>query len=172
MKRTLPIALLITTAVMALAAPAANAAIYMRIDGIQGTVSATSNKGEILIDSWSLDAPSSAAGGGTGKVHYSDHGVMLSMAKASPLLNLAVANGKHIDALELTFRAPAAPARGPEHMQDYLTITLEEVMVSSYQPSAKEIGLSINYARYFVSHAPTSGTGKTMAAEVIAGLGS
>ena len=67
--------------------------------------------------------------------------------------------------MELTFRAPAeVQARaGDDKRQDYLTITLEEVMVSSYQISGHTARLSINYARI-----ANSGTGKTMAAEVLA----
>ena len=54
---------------------------------------------------------------------------------------------------------------GDDKRQDYLVVTLEEVMVSSFQKLADgNVRLSINYARI----AFPAGTGKTMAAEVIA----
>ena len=59
MFRSLPISLLVITAILAVAAPAANAVSYITVDGIKGTVA--------------FNAPSAAAGGGSaGKVHYSD----------------------------------------------------------------------------------------------------
>jgi len=122
---------------------------------------------QMAIESWSLGAAhGSGGGGGAGKVSYSDLSVMISLEKASPLLNLALADGEHFDAVELTFRAPAGvqAKAGDDKRQDYLTITLEEVIVSSYQTSGRTARLSINYAR-------VSGhdrTGKTMAAEVLA----
>ncbi len=151
MKRLLPITLLVATSIMAVAAPAA---------------SADPHKGEVQIESWSLGAPIPASGLGAGKVSYSDLSVMISLEKSSPLLNLALAEGKHIDELELTFRAPVEVRRaGDDKRQDYLTITLEEVMVSSFEKLANgNVRLSINYARI----AFPTGTGKTMAAEVMA----
>ncbi|MDA0170535.1 type VI secretion system tube protein Hcp [Solirubrobacter taibaiensis] len=168
MNRFLPISLLATTAVMALAAPVANAAIYIRVDGIKGAVS-DSHTGQIRIASRPLDAPSAAAAGGgasAGKVHYSDLSVMISLEKSPSLLNLAIAEGQHFDALELTFRAPATQARG--EMQHYYTVTLENVLVSSYQTSAKEISFSINFTNATSDSPAGNGTGKTMAAEVLA----
>jgi len=172
MLRSLPITLLITTAIMAVAAPAANASWHAKFDGHQG---------EVLIESWSLPAPKSTVGTSgmsAGKVSYSDLSVMISLEKATPLLHLAVANGKHIPSLELSFRAPGdARAVAPERMQGYLTVTLEEVMVSSYNTSAdnKNIRLSLNFTKITYSYTPMSDsyrTGKTMAAEVLAsGLG-
>jgi prepilin-type processing-associated H-X9-DG protein len=110
-------------------------------------------------------APAATAGSSgmsAGKVHYSDLSVMISLEKASPLLHLAVARGQHFDAVELTFRVPAgAQASGDDKRLDYLTVTLEEVMVSGYQTSAN-VRLSLNFARI------ADATGKTMAAEVLA----
>jgi prepilin-type processing-associated H-X9-DG protein len=121
---------------------------------------------QIAIESWSLGAAhGSGGGGGAGKVSYSDLSVMISLEKASPLLQFALADGEHFDAAELTFRAPAGvQARaGDDKRQDYLTVTLEEVMVSSYQISGSTARLSLNFTRI-----ANAGTGKTMAAEVLA----
>ena len=54
---------------------------------------------QIPIESWSFgpsaSSSSSSSGGGAGKVHYSDLSVMISLEKASSLLQLAVADGEH-----------------------------------------------------------------------------
>ena len=122
---------------------------------------------QVKIESWSLEPASAGSSGmSAGKVSYSDLSVMISLEKASALSKLALAGGERFDAVELTFRAPAGSAvrkSGDDKRQDYLTVTLEEVMVSSYQISGHTAGLSINYARV-----ANSGTGKTMAAEVLA----
>ena len=52
---------------------------------------------QIPIESWSFGPSASSSGGGAGKVHYSDLSVMISLEKASPLLQLAVADGEHDD---------------------------------------------------------------------------
>lgn len=113
------------------------------------------HKGEIAIESWSFNAAhSSGGGGGAGKVSYSDLSVMISLEKASPLLQLAVATGKHYDSVEIR--------SGDDKRQDYLTVTLEEVMVSSYQTTGGKTKVTLRAAT------GVPGTGKTMAAEVMA----
>ncbi len=121
---------------------------------------------QIPIESWSMGAAHGSGGsGGAGKVSYSDLSVMISLEKASPLLQFALADGEHFDAVELTFRAPAGvqAKAGDDKRQDYLTITLEEVMVSSYQTSAN-IRLSLNFTRV----SGRDRTGKTTAAAALA----
>jgi hypothetical protein len=113
------------------------------------------HKGEIAIESWSFNAAhSSGGGGGAGKVHYSDLSVMMSLEKASPLLQLAVVSGKHIPTMEVR--------SGDDRRQDYLTVTLEEVMVSSYATVGGKTKVTLRAAT------GSRGTGKTLAAEVMA----
>jgi prepilin-type processing-associated H-X9-DG protein len=121
---------------------------------------------QIPIESWSFGPAHSSAGASAGKVSYSDLSVMISLEKASPLDELALAGGERFEAVELTFRAPAGVLPGDAgdgKRLDYLTITLEEVMVSSYQLSGHTARLSLNFTRI-----ANQGTGKTMAAEVLA----
>ena len=83
-----------------------------------------------MIEAWSPVPRSSASGIGAGKVAYSDLSVMISLEKSSPLLNLALAEGKHFAALRAHDPAPVEVRKsGDDKRQDYLTITLEEVMV-------------------------------------------
>ncbi len=55
---------------------------------------------------------------------------MKRMDKASPLLMLAAASGQHFKSAVLTVR------KSGEVSQEYLTITLGDLMVSSYQTEA------------------------------------
>ena len=160
MIRSLPISLLVTTAIMAVAAPAANAAAYIKFDGVQGTVAVASQEGQSPIEVRWLELPTAAKDG---------RSATIGLKRSTPLLDRALAGGAPIDELELTFRAPVTQARGSDQ-QSYLTVTLEDVLVSSYQASAQEIRLSLNFTKVtYVSHAaPGSGTPQTMSAEALA----
>ncbi|HYV81443.1 MAG TPA: type VI secretion system tube protein Hcp, partial [Streptosporangiaceae bacterium] len=67
---------------------------------------------------------------GTGKVHVQDLHITKPIDKASPLLMLACASGRHFTSAVLTAQRP-----GTEPL-DYLTISLGGVMVNSYQIEA------------------------------------
>lgn len=106
---------------------------FLKIDGIPGESQDQQHKGEMELESFSwgethsVAAPAATA---AGKVHIKDFQVMKRMDKASPLLMLAVASGQHFKSAVLTARKPGQPP------QEYLTITLGDLMVSSYQTEA------------------------------------
>jgi len=152
---------------MLLPATASAASDYLFVlDGIPGESSSQGHEGTIEITSWSLGAsnPTSAGSSGmsAGKVSYSDLSVMISLEKAP----LGLKAGTKIPVVEIK--------AGDDKRLDYLTIKLEEVMVSSYTPTAGGgARLSLNYAKIEFKYTPIDdknrvGTGKTMAAEVIA----
>jgi type VI secretion system secreted protein Hcp len=128
---------LIVAAFLALSPPLLNAAsdYFLKIDGIKGESSDTNHRDEIEISSWSWGASNpvlASGGGGTGKVSMQDFHFVCSHDKSSPLLMLSCAQGTHIPKVVLTVRR-TTPAGAPE---EYLTITLEEVLVSSFSSSA------------------------------------
>jgi type VI protein secretion system component Hcp len=149
----------ILPAVILPATASASADYYLTLDGVAGeTRAAGGHSGQIEIASWSFGAsnPTSAGSSGmsAGKVSYSDLSVMISLEKAP----LGLKAGTKIPVVEVR-------KSGDDKRQDYLVVTLEEVMVSSFQKlDDGNARLSINYARV----AFPAGTGKTMAAEVIA----
>ena len=149
----------ILPAVILPATASASADYYLTLDGVAGeTRAAGGHSGQIEIASWSFGAsnPTSAGSSGVsaGKVSYSDLSVMISLEKAP----LGLKAGTKIPVVEVR-------KSGDDKRQDYLVVTLEEVMVSSFQKlDDGNARLSINYARV----AFPAGTGKTMAAEVIA----
>jgi type VI secretion system secreted protein Hcp len=106
---------------------------FLKIDGIAGESQDPRHQGEIEVESfsWSETFLASAAGaGGAGKVHVQDLHITKQIDKASPLLMLAAASGRHLTSAVLTAQRP-----GKEPL-DYLTISLGGVMVNSYQTGA------------------------------------
>ncbi len=104
---------------------------FLKIDGIDGESHDDKHKGEIDVASWSWGATQggtqSSGGGGAGKVAMGDLHVQMTVSKASPKLMLAVASGKHIEKAVLTCR------KAGKTQQEYLKITLTDILVSSYQ---------------------------------------
>jgi type VI secretion system secreted protein Hcp len=105
---------------------------FLKIDGIPGESQDTKHKGEIEVEAWSwgetATVPTSAgAGGGAGKVTIQPLTFTSRISKASPLLMMACASGRHIKNALLTAR------RGGKGQVEFLTIALEDVLASSYQ---------------------------------------
>jgi type VI secretion system secreted protein Hcp len=105
---------------------------FLKIDGIAGESADAKHKDEIEVLSWSWGesqpAPSGAGtGAGTGKVAIGDLHVSANLSKASPPLLLACASGKHFKDAVLTGR------RGGGKQAEFLTFSLSDVLVSSYQ---------------------------------------
>lgn len=102
---------------------------FLKIDGIQGESTDAKHKGEISILSWSwgeTQATAPGAGGGAGKVSMQDFRFSKAVDKASPKLLLACASAQRIKDAVLSCR------RGGSS-QDFLTLTLSDVTVSSYE---------------------------------------
>jgi len=104
----------------------------LEIDGIKGESKDSKHPNAIEIESYSWGASNdgSAAhgsGAGAGKVHYQDGHFTCQVNKASPLLLMACSDGKHIKKAQLFVRKQG------ENQQDYYVVTLEDLIVSSYQ---------------------------------------
>ena len=109
----------------------------LELDGVKGESKDDVHKETIEIASWSLGAsnPTNVGSSGlsAGKVSYSDLSVMISLEKASVDLLTKVSTGKVIPKAILYGRKG-----GDDKRQDYLKVTLSEVMVSSWQTSASD----------------------------------
>jgi len=106
----------------------------LEIEGIKGESQDEKHKEKIEIHSFSWGVSNSSnvgtgGGGGTGKASFTDLSFNKQMDKASPLLFKAAATGEHIKKAVLIARK----AGGKGGQIEYLTITLTDVMVSSYQ---------------------------------------
>ncbi len=125
----------------------------LEIDGVKGESSDKALKETIEIDSFSwgcnnVGSFASGGGGGAGKVSFSDLSFTTTANKSSPTLMLFCANGKHIKKAVLHVR------KSGEDPQEYYTITMEDVLISSYQSSGSSGGdsrpmdsFSINFAK-------------------------
>jgi len=105
----------------------------LEIEGIKGESRDHKHKNCVELEHWSVgcsnDGSAAHAGGaGAGKVHFQDFHCSAPLDCAGPELLLACAGGKHIKKATLYVRKQG------EEQQEYLTITLEDFIVSSYQP--------------------------------------
>jgi len=114
---------------------ATHADMFLKLDGIQGESTDDKHKNEIDLLTFSFGAtqPGSAGhggGSGVGKVQVHDMTMTKYMDKSSPKLFEACAKGTHTAQAVLTCRK----AGGTQ--QEYLKITLKEVIVSSIKNNA------------------------------------
>src|SRR5436190_7693794 len=117
--------------------PAAASDYLLEIDGIKGESSDQKHKDTIEIESFSwgvsqTGAHSSGGGGGAGKASFQDLHFTTRVSKASPLLFKRCATGQHIQKATLFVRKAGG------QQQDYMTITLTDVLVSSYRVGPDE----------------------------------
>ena len=135
---------------------------FLKIDGIKGESTDDKHKDSIELQSfsWGLSNAGSVrsdGGGGVGKVNFQDISFMKRADTTSPQLMLACASGKHIQKVELHVREAAA-RKSNDYTLDYMKITLENVMVSSFQQSGVDNSVptdqfSLNFAKIEYSHA-------------------
>src|SRR5271157_960167 len=124
---------------------------HLKFGNIKGESAASKHKDEIEIMSWSWGAsnPTTIVGSGmsAGKVSMSDLSFTKRVDKASPKLLELCITGNHVDQATLT----CSKQTGQKTPDDFLTIKLKEVYVSSFQAggsSGEDVGtesLSITY---------------------------
>ena len=105
---------------------------FLKIDGVEAESSDDKHKGEISLESFSWGASQAGSsghggGGGVGKVQPHEFHFVKKVDKSSPVLLIGCATGQHYKNAVLTARK----AGGGQ--QEYLKITLEDVLISSYQ---------------------------------------
>lgn len=126
---------------------------FLKLDPkVEGESADSKHKGEIELETWSfgLSNPSSAlkpGGAAAGKSVPGDFIATKKNDKSSPRLAQAVAMGDHFKSAIITVRK----AGGTQ--QEYLSITLSDVFISSYQLGGTGGGvlpvesISLNYAK-------------------------
>jgi type VI secretion system secreted protein Hcp len=101
-------------------------------------------------------------GGGAGKVSMQDFSFTKYVDKASPKLFEALATGKHLKEVKLTLRGSS--------QVEYLTITLTDVLVSSYSTGGSSSedrpteSVSLNFAKIKMSYVEQDASGRAGAA--------
>lgn len=129
---------------------------YLEIEGIPGESVEKGFKDYIDVESFSWGVTQSGttgsgAGGGAGKATFQDLSFTTRVSRASPNLMIACATGQHIKEATLIAR------KAGDKAQTFLTIRMEDLLVSSYQtggsgsdPSADTFpmdSVSLNFAR-------------------------
>ena len=139
--------------------------IFLKLDGVKGESQKDGHKDEMEVEtfSWGESNPTSFAqggGGGVGKVSIQDVHFTKAIDKASVNLYQFCANGKHIKDAVFTFR------KAGETPQDYLKVTLNDVMVSSVSLQDHSGGaqlandsVSLAYAKVKMEYAAQSAKG-------------
>lgn len=142
---------------------------FLKIDGIEGESEDAKHKNEIHVASFQWGAEqsgSSAADGGlgAGKVRMNDFAFVARTCKASPKLFEACATGKHIKSAVLVCRKAGTTG------QEYLTYTMTDLLVSSYQIGGSEGEVlpmdtfSLNFTKIEMEYKPQKADGTLDAA--------
>ena len=110
---------------------------FLKIDGIPGESTDSKHKGEIEVLSWSWgmtrsESPGGGGGAGGGKVNVQDLSFVSAVSKASPKLLEACAGGQHFKQAVLVAR------KAGKAQLEFLTYTLSDLLVSSYQTGGGE----------------------------------
>jgi len=105
---------------------------FLKIDGVDGESTDDKHKAEIELESFSFGGTnagsfSSGGGGGTGKVVLNDFHFVKKVDKASAKLFTSCATGEHLKKATLVCR------KAGKDQQEFLTIVLSPILVSSYQ---------------------------------------
>jgi type VI secretion system secreted protein Hcp len=112
---------------------------FLKVAGVQGESQDDKHRDEIDVLSWSWGETQSGTtpaggGGGAGKVQMQDFHFTATTSRASPKLMLACASGQHLAEAQLTCR------RAGKAQQEFLRVTLSEVLVSSFQTGGSAAG--------------------------------
>jgi type VI secretion system secreted protein Hcp len=137
---------------------------FLKIEGIKGESKDDKHKDDIEVDTWSWGESQTGShgfggGGGAGKVAMQDLHVTKKFDKSSSALLLACASGEHIKKVELFCR------KAGKEQQEYLKITLSDVLVSSYQTGGNQGSLvpvdqlSFNFAKIEIEYKPQKADG-------------
>lgn len=141
----------------------AGADYFLKIDGIPGESTDSKHKDEIVLTSFSMGvtnagSASSGGGGGEGKASFHDFNFTHKFDKASPLLMLACASGKHIPTATMTAR------KAGKGGFEFLFIKMNDVLVTSSQTQASGDDLpseavSMAFAKIEVDYKPQKANG-------------
>jgi type VI secretion system secreted protein Hcp len=121
--------------------------IVIKIDGIEGESQLKGHIKEIDVNSvsWGMHntvSTHTGGGGGSGKVQFQDVHFSKHFDAASHLLQMRCADGKHIPKAEINFRKQG------EGQKEYLTVTLTDLLISSYQGGNGGEQFSIQFSKF------------------------
>lgn len=133
--------------------------IFLKLRGIPGESKDSKHRDEIEVLSYSwgvsqagVAATGAASGAAAGKPSFQDFSFAMPVSKASPILMLHCASGRHVEDAILTLR------KAGQQPLEFLVYTLSDCVVTSLQQGGSEGDeiptdqVSINYAKIEVSY--------------------
>lgn len=140
--------------------------MFLKLDGIKGESQDIVHQDEIDVLAWSWGVSQSGSfadggGGVPGRASFQDLSITKYIDKASPSIMYRVFTGGHIPKAELFMRK----AGGPDSTTNFMTITMEPVMVSSYSTGGSDgedrfaENLSLNYGKVTIEYRKQNGAG-------------
>jgi len=146
---------------------------FLKIKGVEGEATADGHANEIQVESWSWGETNSGTAGhgggaGAGKVSMQDFHFVMRVNKATPKLMLACATGDHFGEASLACR------KAGQKQQDYMTIKMTDILISSYQTGGShgEVvpvdQISLNFAKIEMEYKPQKADG-TLGSAINAG---
>jgi type VI secretion system secreted protein Hcp len=143
--------------------------MFLKLDGISGESRDKAHGGSIDVLAWSWGVSNSGTahvggGSGAGKANVQDLSLTKFIDKSSPDLMLACCNGKHFKKATLIVR------KAGEKPLEYLTITMEEVLITSLSTGGSggedrlTENVTLNFAKIQVDYkeqTPTGAAGAT-----------
>ena len=135
--------------------------IFLKLTDIKGESADSKHKDEIVVQSWAWGIAqqvihSGGGGSGAGKASFEDLHFTHQIDKASPLLMLACASGRHIRDATLTVR------RAGKTPQEYLIVKLKDVLVTSVDPAVNDDtheSVTLNFAQVDLEYKPQKADG-------------
>ena len=143
--------------------------MFLKITDVKGESKDKTHSGEIEIESFSwgatqLGTSSHGTGAGGGKISMNDFHFVMRHCSSSPTLFLFCANGKHLKEAVLTCR------KAGETQQNFLIVTMSDVLISSYQTGGSQAGevpmdqISLNYSKIEIDYLAQDEKGITKSA--------
>ena len=137
---------------------------FLKVDGIEGESTDAKHTNEIDVQSWSWGETQTGTfagggGGGAGKVSMQDFHFTMTVNKATPKLMLACATGQHIG------KAVLACRKAGGEQQEYMIVTMSDLLVSSYQTGGSQGDLvpvdqiSLNFSKIEIEYKPQTQKG-------------
>lgn len=140
--------------------------MFLKIEGLKGESVVKEHEDQIDVLAWNWGGTQSgsmhvATGGGAGKVTFQDISVTKYVDKSSPGLMQKLADGSHFTkAFLYVLKA------GGDKPVEYLTITMDKVMITSYSTGGSggedrvTENLTLNFSEVEVKYIPQDAKGK------------
>jgi type VI secretion system secreted protein Hcp len=145
--------------------------VLLKIEGIDGETQQEGKSGWMELSSWSIGGHNSSTfgsgtGGGKGKSSVSDLVCSKVKDKASTNIFMYCLTGKHVDKVTLEARKAAGDKK-----LTYLTVTLKNCFITSYQQSGGEDGgamesLSVTFEEIEEKYQPQDKAGNPEGGEI------